>query len=50
MRQLGIHHVADQQIGSAAMGGITPDARKRVTIAVELVMDPKILFLVSAAE
>jgi hypothetical protein len=37
--------VADQQIGVPDMGGLSGELRKKVTIAVELIMNPGILFL-----
>ncbi len=42
---LGLRGVQDQQIGSIERGGISPELRKKVTIGVELVMNPAILFL-----
>lgn len=37
--------VADKVIGSPETGGIAPELRKKVTIAVELVVGPAVLFL-----
>ena len=43
--QMRLNPVAGSQIGSSETGGLTPDARKRLTIGVELVTQPSILFL-----
>jgi hypothetical protein len=45
MEQLSLLDIADKRIGSHAAGGITPENRKKVTIGVELVSDPGLLFL-----
>ena len=45
LAQLDLLHVADEKIGSTEIGGLPPELRKKVTIAVELVADPAILFL-----
>ena len=42
---LEIDHLANAIIGSPGMGGVAPEIRKKVTIAVELIMEPAILFL-----
>lgn len=42
---LGLRPFQHTQIGAADRGGISPELRKKVTIAVELVMNPAILFL-----
>lgn len=45
-RQLGIHHIRDQKIGSEETGrGISGGEKRRVGIACELVTSPSILFL-----
>lgn len=45
MNRLELMPYADTIIGSPSKGGLTPDIRKKVTIAVELIMDPDVLFL-----
>ena len=45
LHQLDLSHVADERIGNVESGGLAPELRKKVTIAVELVMDPGVLFL-----
>ena len=42
---LEIDHLAGAIIGSPGQGGVAPEIRKKVTIAVELIMEPAILFL-----
>jgi ABC-type multidrug transport system ATPase subunit len=42
---LNLQDIADERIGSVDMGGWSAELRKKVTIAVELVMNPGILFL-----
>ena len=42
---LGLAHLADMKIGSPGMGGVSPEVRKKVTIGVELVAEPAVLFL-----
>ena len=42
---LGLTHLQDQRIGSPTEGGVSPEVRKKVTIAVELIMQPSLLFL-----
>ena len=42
---LGLSHLADEKIGSPGMGGVSPEVRKKVTIGVELIAEPSILFL-----
>ena len=42
---LGLAHLADETIGSPGMGGVSPEVRKKVTIGVELIAEPSILFL-----
>jgi ATP-binding cassette subfamily G (WHITE) protein 2 (SNQ2) len=44
MRRLGIDHLADERIGNPNTDGVSPEVRKKVTIALELVTEPKILF------
>ena len=41
----GLAHLADDTIGSPGMGGVSPEVRKKVTIGVELIAEPSILFL-----
>jgi ABC-type multidrug transport system ATPase subunit len=45
--QLGLEGCRDTKIGSAESRGISGGERKRVSIGIELVTDPHILFLVS---
>eukprot|EP01064_Diplonema_japonicum_P028391 TRINITY_DN4349_c1_g3_i1.p1 TRINITY_DN4349_c1_g3~~TRINITY_DN4349_c1_g3_i1.p1 ORF type:complete len:1333 (+),score=319.36 TRINITY_DN4349_c1_g3_i1:173-4000(+) len=46
VKLLGLDEIADVMIGSAVTGGgISLEALKRVTIAVELVSDPSVLFM-----
>jgi ABC-type multidrug transport system ATPase subunit len=45
IKKLGLEVVADELIGDVSTGGISPEMRKKVTIALELVMEPGILFL-----
>ena len=45
MAQVALTRLQNDLIGNAATAGISQSARKRVTIAVELIADPKILFL-----
>jgi len=45
LHQLDLTHVADEKIGNVEKGGLAPELRKKVTIAVELVIDPGVLFL-----
>jgi ABC-type multidrug transport system ATPase subunit len=45
IQTLGLSAVADSQIGDPLMGGLTNELRKKITIAVELVMQPGLLFL-----
>lgn len=45
MDKLDLAPYADVLIGSPATGGLPPDIRKKVTIAVEVVMDPDLLFM-----
>lgn len=42
---LALGHVQHHLIGTEETGGISPELRKKTTIAVELVMAPSILFL-----
>ena len=42
---LGLAHLADETVGSPGMGGVSPEVRKKVTIGVELIAEPSILFL-----
>lgn len=43
--RVGLQEVVDDLIGDVDTGGVSPEMRKKVTIAVELVMNPGILFL-----
>ena len=45
LQVLGLAHLADELVGSPGMGGVTAEVRKKVTIGVELVAEPSILFL-----
>ena len=42
---LGLTHLQQLHIGNVAEGGVSPEVRKKVTIAVELIMQPSLLFL-----
>ena len=42
---LGISHLANRMIGSPGFGGVSMEVRKKCTIAVELIMEPSLLFL-----
>eukprot|EP00756_Hemistasia_phaeocysticola_P006888 Hpha_TRINITY_DN14037_c0_g1::TRINITY_DN14037_c0_g1_i1::g.44019::m.44019 len=42
---LGLEDVQHAMIGNPAMGGLSLEARKRVTIGVELVAEPRVLFM-----
>ena len=42
---LGLTHLQDLRIGAIGEGGVSPEVRKKVTIAVELIMNPSLLFL-----
>jgi ABC-type nitrate/sulfonate/bicarbonate transport system ATPase subunit/ABC-type multidrug transport system permease subunit len=42
---IGLSGVADRIIGMPEMGGLSHEIRKRVTIAVELITEPRVLFL-----
>ncbi len=41
--KLGLRPVQHTQIGTVEMGGVSPEVRKKCTIAVELIMNPSIL-------
>ena len=45
LQVLGLAHLGDELVGSPGMGGVSPEVRKKVTIGVELVAEPSILFL-----
>ena len=45
LKELELTAVAEEKIGNVALGGLSPELRKKVTIAVELVTGPSILFL-----
>lgn len=42
---LGLAHLSEETIGFPGMGGVSPEVRKKVTIGVELIAEPSILFL-----
>ena len=42
---LGLTHLQHESIGSSETGGVSPEVRKKTTIAVELIMEPSLLFL-----
>ena len=42
---LGISHLQHRMIGSPGFGGVSMEVRKKCTIAVELIMEPALLFL-----
>ncbi|KAM5293039.1 ATP-binding cassette sub-family G member 5 [Ctenodactylus gundi] len=43
MAELSLSHVADQLIGKHSLGGISKGERRRVSIAVQLLQDPKVM-------
>ncbi|ELW47295.1 ATP-binding cassette sub-family G member 5 [Tupaia chinensis] len=43
MAELSLSHVADQLIGNYNMGGISSGERRRVSIAAQLLQDPKVM-------
>eukprot|EP00817_Percolomonadidae_sp_ATCC50343_P006831 CAMPEP_0117428628 /NCGR_PEP_ID=MMETSP0758-20121206/8292_1 /TAXON_ID=63605 /ORGANISM="Percolomonas cosmopolitus, Strain AE-1 (ATCC 50343)" /LENGTH=578 /DNA_ID=CAMNT_0005215087 /DNA_START=553 /DNA_END=2286 /DNA_ORIENTATION=- len=45
MEALGIHHLKNRRIGTALKRGISGGEKRRVNIAVELVISPQVLFL-----
>ncbi len=45
LESLGLSHIANSRIGDSDMRGISGGERKRVSIAIELVSDPMIIFL-----
>ncbi|XP_075392158.1 ATP-binding cassette sub-family G member 5 [Tenrec ecaudatus] len=45
MAELSLSHVADQMIGNYNWGGISSGERRRVSIAAQLLQDPKIMLL-----
>lgn len=42
---LGMRHLQHEMIGGPGLGGVSQEIRKKVTIAVELIMEPQLLFL-----
>ncbi|XP_034370269.1 ATP-binding cassette sub-family G member 5 [Arvicanthis niloticus] len=45
MTELSLSHVADQMIGNYNFGGISSGERRRVSIAAQLLQDPKVMML-----
>lgn len=45
LKQLGLSHVADSRVGDASKRGLSGGEKKRLSVAVELVTDPAILFV-----
>ncbi|KJE97267.1 ABC transporter [Capsaspora owczarzaki ATCC 30864] len=45
MYELDMEDIADDLIGTVTSGGLSPEQRKRLTIAIELIADPPLLFL-----
>ena len=45
LRTLGLTHLQHEVIGGAEMGGVSQEVRKKVTIGVELMLEPELLFL-----
>ncbi|XP_029793123.1 ATP-binding cassette sub-family G member 5 isoform X1 [Suricata suricatta] len=45
MVELSLSHVADQLIGNSNLGGISNGERRRVSIAAQLLQDPKVMLL-----
>ena len=45
MRSVGLSHVALRPVGAVETGGLSPELRKKLSIACELVADPAILYL-----
>ena len=45
MRSIGLSHVANRPVGAVETGGLSPELRKKLSIACELVADPAILYL-----
>jgi len=45
LEKLDLTALKDEVLGNDVEGGISPEYRKKVTIGVELVMDPGLLFL-----
>ncbi|ERE74253.1 ATP-binding cassette sub-family G member 5-like protein [Cricetulus griseus] len=43
MEELSLNHVADQMIGNYNFGGISSGERRRVSIAAQLIQDPKVM-------
>ena len=45
MEQLGLSKIADSIVGSTKVRGISGGERKRLSIAVEMISSPELLFL-----
>ena len=45
LRTLGLSHLQHELIGGAEIGGVSQEVRKKVTIGVELMLEPELLFL-----
>lgn len=45
LKQLDLLHVADSPIGTAFVRGISGGERRRVSVGVEMIRDPSVLFL-----
>lgn len=45
MKDLGISHIADRRIGDTISRGISGGEKRRVSIGMELVISPHVLFL-----
>jgi len=42
---LGLRHIENSVVGGMGVRGVSPELRKKLTIAVELIMNPSLLFL-----
>jgi ABC-type multidrug transport system ATPase subunit/ABC-type multidrug transport system permease subunit len=45
LRTLGLTHMQGELIGGEGLGGVSQEVRKKVTIGVELMLEPELLFL-----